>query len=319
MILGGYNVRTLLARTGREILDDRVPSLAAQTAYYFFFSLFPLLLFLTPILSFFADKELLIGWVQARLSSTVGAESMAPIRAAMEEVVYSTDAPGVMSIGALLAAWSGSNIFGALMDSLNIAYDVKERRPFWKRILVRLAMLLVAGGTLVLATVVMLAGGPVASWIGGTIGASGEAIRTWTLLQYPVAFVFLVGIAFLVLYILPNVKQRWTRVLVAALVTTVLWIAVTLLFRLYVTNFGSYNKTYGTIGGIIVLLMWMYLSMLVFLAGGELASEMHRGTGEVSVRGGVVYHGRLVTAELPDSDSFSRAQRRREVRVSEPG
>jgi membrane protein len=311
MVIGGVRIRTLLSKTGREILNDRVPSLAAQTAYYFFFSLFPLLLFLTPILSFFADKEFIIGWVQGQLGSTIGAEGMAPVRAAMEEVVYSPDAPGVMSLGALLAAWAGSNIFGALMDSLNIAYDVKERRPFWKRILVRLGMLLVAGATIMVATIVMVAGEDVARWVGGLMGLSEAGIRTWTIVQFPVAFVFLVAIAFLVFYILPNVRQRWRPVLVAAVVTTVLWIIVTLLFRMYVQNFGSYNRTYGTIGGVIALLMWMYLSMLVFLAGGELASELHHGTGAVEPHRGVVFRGRIVTGESPEEDSMTRAQRRR--------
>jgi membrane protein len=310
-IVRGTNVRTLLVKTGREIMADRVPSLAAQTAYFFFFSLFPLLLFLTPILGFFIEQEVLIVWVQDRLRDTLGAESMELVGEVMQEVVYSPDAPGVMSLGAILAGWAGSNIFGALIDALNVAYDVKERRPFWKRMLVRVGMLLVAGVTVIIATIVMLAGGPIARWIGGTVGMGDEAIRTWVYLQYPIAFLFLVAIAFLVFYILPNVKQRWTNVLVAAVVTTILWIGVTMIFRLYVDNFGNFSRTYGTIGGIIVMLMWMYLSMIVVLSGGELASELHRGTGAVEPRGGVVYHGRLVTGEPTDVDSFARAHRRR--------
>jgi membrane protein len=307
MVIGGYRVGPLLRATGREILDDRVPTLAAQTAYYFFFSLFPLLLFLTPLVGLVADERTIMHFVETQLAAMVGPQAFAPVRAAIESAVFAESAPGIMSMGALLAAWSGSNIFGSLMAALNTAYDVTEERPWWKQQLVRLAMFLVAALTLLVATVVMLGGEDVARWLATNLGMRGTGQRVWSVAQFPLAFAFIVALAFLVFYFLPNVRQDWRKVLVAALVTTVLWLAATLLFRVYVQNFASFNRTYGTIGGIIALLTWMYYSMFVLLSGGELASELAHGTGAVRPLDGAVYRGRIVTDRPPGRPSIPGA------------
>src|SRR6476661_2227284 len=152
MVIKGFDVVQLLKKTGREIGEDRITSLAAQTAYYFFFSLFPLLLFLTPMLGLFGNGQQLMDTMLTRLSSTLPADSLSLIRRILGEVITSQGGVGIMSLGALLAAWSGSNIFGALMDALNIAYDVDETRPWWKRQALRLGALLIAAAVFLLAT-----------------------------------------------------------------------------------------------------------------------------------------------------------------------
>lgn len=310
MIIKGYEVWALLKGTGREILDDKVPSLAAQTAYYFFFSLFPLLLFLTPLIGVVADAESVMRWVNSQLAAMVGAEAFIPLRAAIESVVLDDNAPGLISTGALLAAWSGSNIFGALMTALNTAYDVEEERPFLRKQLVRLAMFAVSAITVLVATTVLLGGEDIARFVGSVLGLQETGVRIWNLIQFPLAFAFLVALAFMVFYFLPNVKQQdWRGVLVAAVVTTILWILATLLFRLYVQNFASFNRTYGTIGGIIALLMWMYLSMFVVLCGGELAAELQHGTGALKPVRGAIYHGRVVSMAGPSTSSMGRSHR----------
>src|SRR5215210_1980184 len=119
MTIKGYKVGPLLKKTGKEILDDNVLGLAAQTAYYFFFSLFPLVLFAAPMLGVFGDKRQNFALILQQLSSSVPGEAFGLIRGVLSDVVFSTNAPGIMSIGALLAAWAGSNIFSALIDSLN--------------------------------------------------------------------------------------------------------------------------------------------------------------------------------------------------------
>ena len=129
------------------------------------------------------------------------------------------------------------------------------------------------------------------------------------IVQYPVAFVLLVGVMWMIYYFLPNLRQSKRQVLVGAVVATVLWIGVTLGFRAYVSNFASYNKTYGTIGGVIILLTWMYLTMLVILAGGELNSEIHHGTAAVKPRRNAVYEGRIVTSSAPGRVSTDRVER----------
>ena len=152
MIIKGYDVVPLLKKTVKEIGEDRIPSLAAETAYYFFFSLFPLLLFLTPLLGLVGNGQELMDSLLGRLSATMPADTLSLVRSVLDEIITSSGNAGVMSIGALLAGWSGSNIFGALMEALNVAYDVSETRPWWKKQLLRLGALLIAGGIMLAAT-----------------------------------------------------------------------------------------------------------------------------------------------------------------------
>lgn len=311
MVIKGFDVVQLLKKTGHEISEDRITSLSAQTAYYFFFSLFPLLLFLTPMLGLFGNGQQLMDTMLTRLSSTLPADSLSLIRRILGEVITSRSGVGIMSLGALLAAWSGSNIFGALMEALNIAYDVDETRPWWKRQALRLGALLIAAAVFLIATATFMDGSRFAHWLARTMGLGSTGVTMFTLLQMLVAAGLLVTLGAVLFKLLPNAHQPWSNVIVASLATTVLWLIATLLFRVYVQHFGAYNKTYGTIGGVIALLTWMYYSMFVLLCGGELASEMHHGSGAVAPERGAVYHGRIVNAGAADRPSMSRVKRSR--------
>jgi membrane protein len=305
MVIKGFDVVPLVKKTVKEIGEDRIPSLAAETAYYFFFSLFPLLLFLTPILGLVGNGQELMQAMLGRLSSNMPADTLSLLRRVLGEIITSSGNAGIMSVGVLLAGWSGSNIFGSLMDALNIAYDVEETRPWWKKQLVRIGVLLVAGGIMIVATTIFLDGERVARWIGSLLGFGDAAVAAWTVLQLALAVALLVSLGALLFKLLPNVSQRWSHVFVASAITTMLWVVATLIFRLYVQHFGSYNKTYGTIGGVIILLTWMYYSMFVVLIGGELAAELHRGTGATEPTKGDVYYGRIVSDSGPGTPSLS--------------
>jgi membrane protein len=309
LTVGGYRVWPLVKKTGREILSDNVLGLAAQTAYYFFFSLFPLLLFVAPMLALIGNKQQMVDWLIGHLAGAVPASAMDLVRGVVKDVVLSPSAPAAMSIGALLAAYAGSNIFGALMGALNTAYDVKETRPWIRQQLLRLAALVVSAVVMIVATAVMLGGAQIADWLGANLGLSSAFTTLWKIVQIPLALAILVGAAWLIYRFLPNVKQRPMHILVAAIVATVLWVVVTLVFRLYVAHFGSYNKTYGAIGGVIVLLTWMYLSMLVLLSAGELASELHCGTARAEPERGASYAGRIGTEGRPGAPSTERVER----------
>ena len=315
MIVRGYRVVPLLKKTGREILDDGIPGLAAQLAYYFFFSLFPLLLFTAPLVSVVGDEQAIFNWLMGQLQASVPGDAYRVLQAAVREVVFSPSAPGLMSVGALLAAWAGSNVFDNLITALNRAYDVTEGRPWWKRRLIALAAVATAGAFMLTASTIMLAGPEITRWLAAhtPLGSTFEA--TWGVVQYPLAFAILVAMLWLVYYFLPNLRQGRLQVLVGATVAAVLLVLATLLFRLYVTNFASYNKTYGAIGGIIILLTWMYITMLAILAGGELNAELHHGTGALDPRRGTVYAGRVVTALEPGRTSDERVERVRPLRA----
>lgn len=280
MRIKGYDVAALLKKTWKEIGEDRVAVYAAQMAYTLFFSVFPLLLFFAALLSVAVDRQrvvTLLAGATASLPSGVGDLILTTARS----VIFARGAPGLLSFGLLAAAWSGSSIFGSFRQALNAAFDVTEDRPWWKQYLLQLAMLVIAGAALLLATVVLIDGEGIVGWVGDHIGLGSGVRIAWSLLQIPVALAGLVGVLWVQYLILPNGKHRAKGLsLAGAVLATALWIGATLLFRVYVQRFHALNPAYGAIGAIMVLLSWMYYSAFVLLAVGELVSELEAGTGK---------------------------------------
>jgi membrane protein len=309
MVVLGYRVGSIAKKALKETLDDNLLGLAAQTAYYFFFSLFPLLLFIAPVLSLVGDKQETFALFTSQLQQVVPSSGWDLIGGVIKDVVYAKNAPGLMSVGALLAVWAGSNVFGALIDALNIAYDVKDTRPWWKKKLIAVASVVVIGMVILISTVMILAGDKITGWIATKLDLEPGTRTLVTIVQMPIAFALLIAIAGLTYYFLPNLRQSKRQVLVGATFTTIGWAVVTVALRVYMANFANYNATYGAIGGVIALLTWMYFSMLVFLIGGEINSEIHHGTGAVTPRPGLLYGGRIETAAAAGVPSLDRVER----------
>jgi membrane protein len=309
MVLWGYSLKPLAARTVRELGEDRVLMLAGSAAFHFFFSLFPLLLFLVPVVTLVGDRQQVFGFLMGQLTSTLPPAQLVALRPVLENVVFSDAAPGIASLGLLLAAWSGSNIFGNLMGALNVAYGVRDTRPFWKKQLIRVGTFALGAVIVILSTITILRGEAVAGWLGAQLRLGPAFVAAWQVLQYPVAMLGLVALAFMTFWLLPDVRQRPRRVLVAAVLTTVLWLVATMLLRLYIQFFPP-NPAYGFIGGVIIMLTWMYVSMLVVLLGGELGAELHKGTGAVAPRPGAIYLNRIVTGGGPGTPSTQRIEAR---------
>ena len=299
MVILGYRPGLLLKKTFRETLDDNILGLSAPAAYNFLFSLFPLLLFLAPLLSIVGDKQTMMNALMSRFAQALPPKAYDMFAGVVKDVVFNKNAPGLMSIGALLAAYSGSNIFTTYMDALNVAYDVKDERSWWKKKLIGLATVIGAGIALGVVTAILLAGSNIIRSAQQHYVIGDSMATVWTYLQYPIAFVLLTLFLWALYLILPAIKQSRRQALAGAVFAALLFVIATLAFRLYVQNFGSYNKTYGTIGGVIVLLTWMYLASVVFLVGGELNSEIHAGTGSTASRLGAIYNGRIATGENP--------------------
>jgi membrane protein len=302
MVILGYRVPVLARKTVNESLEDNVLGLAAQTAYNFFFSLFPLFLFLAPMLSLFGDKQRIVSDLLSRMAGFLPADALSLVSKVITDIAFTESAPGLMSAGALLAAWSGSNIFTTFMEALNKAYDVNEERPWWKRRVLALGVMLGWAVIIVVVTAILMAGDDITDYARTNLGLSAAA-DVWAIVQFPVALTLLVAFLFLMYALLPNIKQDKRHILVGSVVAALLFILATLLFRLYVQNFGAYNKTYGTIGAVIMLLTWMYVVSVVILVGGELNSELHHGTGSTASLKGSVYAGRIATGEQPSHAS----------------
>lgn len=263
--------RELLRRVWREIKEDDITGQAAKLAYFAFLAMPPALMAVFGIAGLFGSEAIAVWFEQqARLAmpQAVTEEIIVPF---IEQVVLQ-NAPGPLSIGLLLAVWGASAVFAGTMDSLNIAYDIEDDRSFIKRRALAVGVMLVGVLLFLLAAGALLLGPQISDALGfGSVGST-----VWDIIQWPLAFGFVVLAFWIAYYVLPNRDQRGCRVVIlkAAAAAAVLWLVATLAFRIYISNFSSYSETYGFLGAFIILLLWLYVTALVVLAGGELASEM---------------------------------------------
>src|SRR5262245_5542916 len=261
--------REISKRTFRGALwKDNCLGLAAQLAYYFFFALFPALLFLIALASYF-PLETLIDDMFRRLSGFVPPEILTIITDQIKKISEGQQG-GLLTIGVLTALWSSSSAMTAVIDTLNRAYGVEEGRPWWK---VRLTAILLTVGValfILISFALVLAGPTVAERLATSFGLGPVFEWTWKILQWPVVFALAsTGIA-LIYYFAPDVKQDWIWLTPGSVFATALWLLATLGFKFYVANMGKFTETYGAIGGVMVLMLWFYISGLVILIGAEM-------------------------------------------------
>jgi membrane protein len=303
MVILGYRVSELLKKTWSEVWKDNVLGMSAEAAYNLFFSIFPLLLFIAPMLSLVGDEAVIIGSTIDRLAPVIPPGALAVIDGVLRDAVFAETAPALMSLGALLAAYTGSNMIATIASALNRAYGVTDPRPFLKRRLLAIALMIAIAVALTFSTTIIVSSKTFFSWLVRSVGVEPQAAEIWQVLRYPAAFAFIVGVLWLVYYFMPAIKQKKSHVLAGAIFAATLWVVVTLLFRYYVTTVAIYSRTYGVLGGVIILLSWIYLTMFVVLVGGELNSELERGTGAVRQREPALYGGRITTTDQIDEPS----------------
>lgn len=262
----------LWKRVMHEFKADDVSNQAARVAYYFFLSLPPALMAVFGLTGLFGGAST-GDWLTQRLTTSLPQEASALVTDFVSDIVH-RDAPGPLSVGLLLALWAGSNVFTALEDTLNAAFGVTAQRSFVKKKLVAVGMLAACAVLFLAGSAVLLGGGAISDALG--LGEVGRTV--WGLLQVPLGFALIAATFWLIYYVLPNKDQRRCKgtLLRASAVAAVLFVLASLAFRLYMSRFGSYSATYGLLGTVIVLLLWMYVTSLVILLGGEVASEMER-------------------------------------------
>jgi membrane protein len=295
----------VLKRTIKDTQADNGLGLAAQLAYYFFLALFPALLFLIALAGVFASEELVTRVVNM-MSGTVPPDVINIIREQLFSLAQGGQG-GIMTFGVVAALWSSSAAMVALIDSLNRAYDVEDGRPWWKKRLT--AILLTTGvAVFILASFALVVAGPqLADSIAGRFGLGGAFEWGWKILQWPLVFVLVASAFGLIYYFAPDVDQDFVLLTPGSVLATLLWLVGSLGFRFYVVNFGSYNETYGTIGGVIVLLLWLYLSGLVAIIGAELNAEVERASE----------HGKAAGAMQPGQRKLIGARAARAFRERE--
>ena len=268
--------RELAKRTGQEILADNCMGLAAQLAFYFFLALFPALLFVVAIVSF-VPVEGLIDSITASLARVAPYEVLSLIKDQITTIA-NDKAGGLLTLGMLGTIWSTSSGVTAIIDTLNQAYDIQESRPWWKVKLVALGLTIALAVFIVGSFALVLVGPTLAAKIAAAVHLGPVFTLTWSILQWPVVFgVVALGIA-LVYYFAPDAEQEWIWITPGSVFATFLWVLISLGFKFYVANFGSYNATYGAIGGVIVTMLWFYVSSLAVLVGAELNAEIEHAS-----------------------------------------
>jgi membrane protein len=276
--LGGKSIGELGKSVWREVRDDNCVGQAAQLAFYLIFAAFPFLLFLATLLGYIPVPNLM-DRIMEYLAPLLPGEAANLIRENVRQLV--TDQKGgLLSFGIATALWTSSSAFVAIMDNLNRAYDVKEGRPFWK---VRgLAILMTIGISIFIAiSMVLLIFGPqIGGWIASQVGLGAVFQTAWNILRWPVIVVLLILAMALLYYFAPDVEQKWKWITPGSVFAVVVTLIAALGFSFYVNNFGSYNKTYGSIGTIIILLTWLYIVGFVVLVGGEINAEIEHASSE---------------------------------------
>jgi membrane protein len=266
---------TILKRTFKEMLDDNCLGLAAQLAYYFFLSLFPALLVVVTITSFFPFQLLdkILDWF-ARFTPP---DVMTIVKAQILQIRH-TGNTGLLTFGILGALWSSSSAMSSVIDTVDRAYGVKESRPWWHTQLLAVILTIVLSIFVLLSLTLVLAGPEIAEHVAARVGLGPVFEWTWKILQWPVVFLLISEGFAMVYYFAPDAEQRWRWVMPGAYLATVLWLAISIGFRFYIVHFSNFNKMYGSIGAVIVLLLWFYLSGLVLLFGAELNSELEHAS-----------------------------------------
>jgi membrane protein len=265
-------------RTIREFKDDKLNHWAAALTYYAVLSLFPALLVLVSLVGLFGDPARVTKVLTDTVSQLGPATAAATFQKPIEQLTASRGGAGIMLvISAAGALWAASGYVSAFADAANTIYEVDEGRPFWKlkpvQLLVTLVLILLAAAV----ALALVLSGPIVGALGSALGLSDTALTAWRYAKWPAMLVLVLVIFAVLYYSAPNAKLSGLRwVSPGAVIALVAWIVASAGFALYVANFGSYNKTYGTLGGVVVFLLWLWLTNLAILLGAEFNAETER-------------------------------------------
>ena len=273
--LSGTNLKVLPRRVWSEIQKDDVFGRAAQLSYYFLLALFPLLIFLTSIIGILIGSESsLRSSLFSYLSEVMPPAAFQLIESTMTEIGKSSGS-GKLSFGLLAALWAASNGMGAITEALNIAYGVKETRPWWKHRLLAIGLTMTLSVLIITALLLVLYGGRIVDAAAGSLAVGSWFVTTWKVAQWPIVLAFMLLAFALIYYFAPDLReQKWTWITPGSVVGVLIWLLVSFGLRLYLNFFDSYSNTYGSLGAVIILMLWLYLTGVAVLVGGELNAEL---------------------------------------------
>ncbi|ROS30798.1 YihY/virulence factor BrkB family protein [Cellulomonas sp. PhB150] len=300
----------VVRKTLREFSKDQCTDLAAALTYYAVLAVAPALLAVVSIFGLVGDPQAMVDNVTTIIGDVGGQSAVENVEPVLENLTQAPSAGIALVVGLVLALWSASGYVAAFSRGMNRVYEVDEGRPIWKLrpaiLLVTLVLVVIA--VLILAMVVLSGG--VATSVGQTIGLSDVVVTVWNIAKWPVIVVLVIAAVAILYHSTPNVKQpkfRWVSL--GAVVAILVWVLASAAFALYVANFSSYDKTYGSLAGVIVLLLWLWLTNLALLFGAELDAEVERGR---ELQGGIAAEE---TIQLPPRDT--RASEKKQAKLDE--
>lgn len=267
----------LLKRTFRQFGEDDMSTYASALAYRALFSLFPFLLFLIAMLSFF-DLQDFFNWLRDQAALLLPGQAMDVVNPVIDQM--QEEKSGLLSVGILLALWSASVGVRSLMNAMNRAYDVDEGRPGWKLYVLSVLYTIGLAVILLVSAALMVTGPQVMEWLASQVGLQDIVVTLWTWLRWPVVVVLMMLVVAVLYYVTPDVEQKFRFITPGSVLAVIVWIAASVGFGIYVANFGNYDATYGSVGAVIVLLLYFYISSAVLLLGAEMNAVIEHASAD---------------------------------------
>ncbi|ANY88820.1 MULTISPECIES: YihY/virulence factor BrkB family protein [Pseudomonas] len=275
--LRGLPLHRVLVRTVREFLDDEMSTYASALAYQMLFSLFPFLLFLIALIGFLHLPDF-FSWLRLQSELVLPPQALEQVNPVIDQLQQSKG--GLLSVGIVIALWTASAGVRLMMSAMNAAYDVPEGRPVWKRLPLSVIYTIGIAGMLLAAAALMVLGPQVMEWIAAQVGMEEVIVTVWTILRWPAIIILMMVAVALIYYVMPDVKQEFRFITPGSVLAVVVWIIASLAFGYYVKTFADYNAMYGSIGAIIVLLLYFYISAAVLLLGAEMNAVIEHMSAE---------------------------------------
>jgi membrane protein len=270
------DARGALVQTYSDILSNHTLQMAAALAYYFVLSLFPALILLSAVVAFLPVPDL-FNQTLSLMAGFLPVDSMGLVRRVLADVI-TPNRGTFLSFGIFGTLWAASGGFAALIEALDVAYDVKDDRPFWKTRPLALGLAALTGILLLIALSVMIVGPRFGEWLAGRVHLSQLFVLVWPYIHWSIAVAFTVLAVEAVYFLAPNVKQRFLATMPGAVIAVGCWIGLSYLLGIYFRHFANFNKTYGTLGAAIALMVWLYWTGFALLVGAELNAEIAKRT-----------------------------------------
>lgn len=275
--LQGVGVFELLKRTVKEFSKNDMTTYASALAYRAIFSLFPFLLFLIAMLGML-DLQEFFTWLREQVSMMLPPDALNLVNPVIDQMQHQKS--GLLSVGILVALWSASIGVRSLMNAMNKAYGVEEGRPAWKLMLLSVLYTIGLAVILLMMAGLMIVGPQVIEWLASHVGLKDIVVILWTWLRLPVVVFLMMLVVAVLYYVTPDVEQKFRFITPGSVLAVIVWIAASVGFGIYVNNFGNYDATYGSIGAVIVLLLYFYISAAVLLFGAEMNAVIEHASQE---------------------------------------